>query len=266
LRSLLVVVVAQSRNHPWFLRRQLSRHGSRGQWTGTKLACHRTGMCPTATLFKRSRALCADFVCAAQVHGLCRSCARLRAPHPHSSTTLRPPRATYPPLITTTAPPPHATLVVRSIATHRRAHTNQPPLLKSSVSRLWEEGIPAEGIRPFKDLSPGDWSTAPPVGKPKAYAPAHKFANWVAVLRTHLGRFVTATQPKLAANLNKVEQYLRFASACRTEKRTGKKRKLNTQPLHNKLRTEYYNVCALDQTYKDASARDAAFTAFLAEK
>ena len=68
------------------------------------------------------------------------------------------------------------------------------------VSRLWEEGIPADGIRPFKDLTPRDWSTAPPVGKPKGYAPAHKFANWEVVLRTHLGRFVTATKPKVSSS------------------------------------------------------------------
>ena len=132
------------------------------------------------------------------------------------------------------------------------------------VSRLWEEGIPADGIRPFKDLTPRDWSTAPPVGKPKGYAPAHKFANWEVVLRTHLGRFVTATKPKLTANLNQVEQYLRFAGECRTEKLTGKKRKLNTQPLHNKLRTEYYNVRAVDRLHHDESARDEDFAAFLA--
>ena len=100
--------------------------------------------------------------------------------------------------------------------------------------RLWEEGIPAQGIRPFKDLTPADWSTTPPVGKRKAYTPANKFANWEVVLRNHL--------------------------------LTGKKRKLNTQPLHNKLRTEYYNVCALDQMHKGADARDAAFAAFLADK
>ncbi len=67
---------------------------------------------------------------------------------------------------------------------------------------------------------------------------------------------------KLAA---KVEQYLRFAGECRTQKLTGKKRKLNTQPLNNKLRTEYSNVCALDQMHKDASARDAAFAAFIVD-
>ena len=132
--------------------------------------------------------------------------------------------------------------------------------------RLWEEGIPAQGIRPFKDLTPADWSTTPPVGKLKAYTPANKFANWEVVLRNHLERFVTATKPKLAANLCEVEQYLRFAGECRTQKLTGKKRKLNTQPLHNKLRTEYYNVCALDQMHKGADARDAAFAAFLADK
>ncbi len=86
------------------------------------------------------------------------------------------------------------------------------------------------------------------------------------MLRNHLERFVTATKPKLAANLSEVEQYLRFAGECRTQKLTGKKCKLNTQPLHNKLRTEYYNVCALDQMHMGADARDAAFAAFLADK
>ena len=166
-------------------------------------------------------------------------------------------------------PPPHATqsssyrLQRTTARTTSQTNSNTLPL-SMFVSRLWEEGIPADGIRPFKDLTPRDWSTAPPVGKPKGYAPAHKFANWEVVLRTHLGRFVTATKPKLTANLNQVEQYLRFAGECRTEKLTGKKRKLNTQPLHNKLRTEYYNVRAVDRLHHDESARDEAFAAFLA--
>ncbi len=46
----------------------------------------------------------------------------------------------------------------------------------------------------------------------------------------------------------------------------GKEAKLNAQPLHNQLRTDYYTVCALDRMHKDASARDAALAAFLADK
>ena len=85
---------AQLRRGRRFLRRELSRCGARGEWTDTTLACHLTWTCPTATWFKRSRALCAalcaDYVSAAEVHRLCMRCARLPAP---------------PPL----PPPPHAT-------------------------------------------------------------------------------------------------------------------------------------------------------------
>ncbi len=179
------------------LRRQLSRRGGRGQWTDTKLACHVTCTCPTATLFMQSRASCA-------VLWVPCGRTRLRAHYHYHHRHM-----------------PHSR--IGRVATHHRTVQLNPPPMIDGCPRLWEEGIPAQGIRPFKDLTPADWSTTPPVGKPKAYTPAHKFANWQVVLRNHLERFVTATKPKLAANLSKVEQYLRFAGECRTQKLTGKK-------------------------------------------
>ena len=139
------------------------------------------------------------------------------------------------------------------------------PLLVFSF-RLWEEGIPSEGIRPFKDLSAKDWSATPPPATPKAYAPAHKFNNWQVVLGGHLSRLVTDSKPTLSGNLKEVEQYLLFAGACRMRDRSGDNRKLNIQPLHNKMRTVYYNMMALDRKYTDASAIDAAFAIWKASK
>ena len=114
----------------------------------------------------------------------------------------------------------------------------------SAALRLWDDGIAARNIRPFRLLRADDWELTGEDPKSKNSS-RHRFHHWQVVLDNHLGQLCNDARPKLTSPgmASWIIDYCLFIKAkdngVATVESRKRKRAYNTQPMRLKIKTLY---------------------------